>query len=109
MDDVTRQNASLVEESAAAATSLQEQADHLARMVSVFRLDAAAMLRDDAASASAHAPRLPAAPEKVVSPAPRRPQPAARTPGRHAGARTALKAPGRLATAGADAEEWAEF
>jgi methyl-accepting chemotaxis protein len=38
MDDVTRQNASLVEESAAAATSLQEQADTLAQLVATFRL-----------------------------------------------------------------------
>ncbi len=40
MDDVTRQNASLVEESAAAAASLREQADALAQLVSTFRLDA---------------------------------------------------------------------
>ncbi|WP_368647179.1 methyl-accepting chemotaxis protein [Castellaniella ginsengisoli] len=38
MDGVTRQNASLVEESAAAAGSLQEQADTLARLVGTFRL-----------------------------------------------------------------------
>lgn len=38
MDDVTRQNASLVEESAAAATSLQEQADTLSQLVSTFKL-----------------------------------------------------------------------
>ncbi len=46
MDDVTRQNASLVEESAAAATSLQEQADTLVDLVAFFRLDASA--RQDA-------------------------------------------------------------
>ncbi|WP_368642017.1 methyl-accepting chemotaxis protein [Castellaniella ginsengisoli] len=39
MDDVTRQNASLVEESAAAAGSLQEQADTLVDLVAFFRLD----------------------------------------------------------------------
>src|SRR5690606_7639125 len=38
MDDVTRQNASLVEQSAAAAASLQEQADALARLVATFHL-----------------------------------------------------------------------
>ncbi|MCZ4330495.1 methyl-accepting chemotaxis protein, partial [Castellaniella denitrificans] len=38
MDDVTRQNASLVEESAAAAASLQAQADTLAQLVATFRL-----------------------------------------------------------------------
>jgi methyl-accepting chemotaxis protein len=39
MDGVTQQNAALVEEAAAAATSLQEQADSLAVLVSVFKLD----------------------------------------------------------------------
>ncbi|MBC7857298.1 MAG: MCP four helix bundle domain-containing protein, partial [Burkholderiaceae bacterium] len=39
MDDVTQQNAALVEEAAAAANALQDQADNLARVVSVFTLD----------------------------------------------------------------------
>jgi methyl-accepting chemotaxis protein len=39
MEDVTRQNAALVEEAASAAESLHEQADHLAHAVSVFKLD----------------------------------------------------------------------
>jgi methyl-accepting chemotaxis protein len=39
MDQVTQQNAALVEEAAAAAASLQEQADGLLEVVSVFRLD----------------------------------------------------------------------
>ncbi|NRR31743.1 HAMP domain-containing protein [Oxalobacteraceae bacterium] len=39
MDGVTQQNAALVEEAAAAAESLQEQAAHLAEVVSVFKLD----------------------------------------------------------------------
>ena len=38
MDGVTQQNAALVEEAAAAAESLQEQAQHLAGVVSVFKL-----------------------------------------------------------------------
>jgi methyl-accepting chemotaxis protein len=41
MDTVTQQNASLVEEAAAAAQSMQEQADHLAQVVSVFLLSGA--------------------------------------------------------------------
>jgi len=40
MDAVTQQNAALVEEAAAAAGSLQEQASHLAAIVSVFKTDA---------------------------------------------------------------------
>jgi len=42
MDDITQQNAALVEQASAAAASLQEQAAGLAQAVSVFRLDAAA-------------------------------------------------------------------
>ncbi|SFB10930.1 methyl-accepting chemotaxis sensory transducer with Cache sensor [Collimonas sp. OK607] len=39
MDEVTQQNAALVEQAAAAAASLQEQAIHLAQMVGVFKTD----------------------------------------------------------------------
>jgi methyl-accepting chemotaxis protein len=38
MDEVTQQNAALVEEAAAASEALQEQAIHLAQVVSVFKL-----------------------------------------------------------------------
>ena len=38
MDQVTQQNAALVEEAAAAAASMQNQAGQLMQMVSVFRL-----------------------------------------------------------------------
>jgi hypothetical protein len=38
MDEVTQQNAALVEQAAAAAQSLQEQASHLKGAVSVFKL-----------------------------------------------------------------------
>ena len=39
MDNVTQQNAALVEEAAAAAQSLQDQADNLSQAVSVFKTD----------------------------------------------------------------------
>src|SRR5450830_1863323 len=39
MDEVTQQNAALVEEAAAAAAGLQDQASNLSHVVSVFRLD----------------------------------------------------------------------
>jgi methyl-accepting chemotaxis protein len=38
MDQVTQQNAALVEEASAAAEAMQTQADQLAQVVSVFRL-----------------------------------------------------------------------
>jgi methyl-accepting chemotaxis protein len=41
MDSVTQQNAALVEEAAGAAGSLQEQADRLAQLVAVFKVEAA--------------------------------------------------------------------
>ena len=41
MDEVTQQNAALVEEASAAAESLKEQTDGLLRAVGVFRVDAA--------------------------------------------------------------------
>jgi len=41
MDDVTQQNATLVEQAATAAASLHGQAEHLSRVVSVFRLQEA--------------------------------------------------------------------
>ncbi|WP_081768768.1 methyl-accepting chemotaxis protein [Herbaspirillum sp. RV1423] len=41
MDEVTQQNAALVEQAAAAATSLQHQSDNLLGVVSVFRIGAA--------------------------------------------------------------------
>jgi len=42
MDEVTQQNAALVEEASAAAQAMQEQADQLARAVRLFKLDEAA-------------------------------------------------------------------
>ena len=43
MDDTTQQNAALVEQAAAAAKSLQEQAAKLAQVVSVFKLEESAI------------------------------------------------------------------
>jgi methyl-accepting chemotaxis protein len=58
MDNVTQQNAALVEEAAAAAASLQEQAASQANVVSVFKLDDRATAMAIAAPPPA---RLPAA------------------------------------------------
>ena len=56
MDDATQQNAALVEEAAAAARSLQDQAACLARVVSVFKLDESAAPQPQAAAARRHPP-----------------------------------------------------
>ena len=42
MDEVTQQNAALVEQAAAASQSMQEQAEALARVVGFFKTGAAA-------------------------------------------------------------------
>lgn len=45
MDEVTQQNAALVEEAAGAAGSLQEQAAALAEVVSIFKVGAETLAR----------------------------------------------------------------
>ncbi len=65
MDGVTQQNASLVEEAAAAAEALQQQAASLAEAVSVFKIDARHMT---AAPAIRRTP-LKVAPARTRAPA----------------------------------------
>ena len=68
MDQTTQQNAALVEQASAAATTMREQAQHLADAVGVFKLDQHA-----AASVTPFARRVPAPKPKlkrVPAPAP---------------------------------------
>jgi hypothetical protein len=73
MDEVTQQNAALVEEAAAAAGSLQEQAQRLAEAVSVFRINEGQVIDVSAQQlARPMAPRVAvpaAAPARPASPA----------------------------------------
>ena len=90
MDDVTQQNAALVEEAAAAAESMQDQAAKLAAAVGVFKLDSGAYTTRAA---------RPVLNDAVPAPTP-------------AGTRTmpALAArPKKLAASGANNDEWEEF
>ena len=57
MDNVTQQNAALVEQAAAAAQSLQDQAGNLAQVVSVFKLSG---MQNIAAAPTAKLQRFPA-------------------------------------------------
>ncbi|WLE59673.1 MCP four helix bundle domain-containing protein [Burkholderia plantarii] len=58
MDEVTQQNAALVEEAAAAAQSMSSQSSSLKDLISVFRISASrASGPDESPRASAHAPR----------------------------------------------------
>ncbi|WP_447919402.1 methyl-accepting chemotaxis protein [Achromobacter aegrifaciens] len=69
MDEVTQQNAALVEEAAAAAGSLQEQAQRLAEAVSVFKINAGEVIEVSAQQLAAQrsAPRMPAPPAAAAS------------------------------------------
>ncbi|MCI3207046.1 MULTISPECIES: methyl-accepting chemotaxis protein [Pandoraea] len=70
MDEVTQQNAALVEEAAAAAGSLEEQANRLKTTVSVFRVDASQAAASHVAPALAALPvARPAAVKKAAAPA----------------------------------------
>ena len=103
MDEVTQQNAALVEEAAAAAASLQDQAETLAEVVSIFKLG-----NEMAAVHHAATPARKAAP---VAPA----RSAKRTTGPATSARRltssapAAAAPRRAAMATSNSEDWEEF
>ncbi|HEX5338891.1 MAG TPA: methyl-accepting chemotaxis protein, partial [Gallionella sp.] len=98
MDEVTQQNAALVEEAAAAAESLEEQAQNLSVSVGTFKVD------DKGGTAVAR--RAPA--QIAHAAAPRKPAPAKALPGKAAhpaaGAGTAVAKP-----QASEDGEWAEF
>ncbi|MBU1225090.1 MAG: MCP four helix bundle domain-containing protein [Gammaproteobacteria bacterium] len=86
MDNVTQQNSALVEEAAAAAESLQDQAGKLAQAVSVFRLE----------GGSYRPPEQPALENRTAA----KPKSA---PARM------IASPKKLAAVGGSNEEWEEF
>jgi methyl-accepting chemotaxis protein len=98
MDQVTQQNAALVEQAAAASGAMQDQAAQLAQTVSVFKLDGAI---------------APATPLPVVPPGARAaaravaPQRAAAQPRQVAAPPATLRRP--PAAAGNGSPEWEEF
>ncbi|HWR77134.1 MAG TPA: hypothetical protein VN283_07995, partial [Thiobacillus sp.] len=88
MDDATQQNAALVEQAAAAAESLQEQAAKLAEAVSVFKLDGMNSQRAELPVLSDRARALPTKPKAAAA---------------------AVARPKKLAAAGGSKEEWEAF
>ena len=115
LDQVTQHNASLVEESAAAADSLNKQAAQLVQLVSVFRLDEREA-RAQAVSAPVAAVGLARA--QTAKPSPALAPAAPRTKPLRAAAAAASSAPmalpagttaPRRATAAEMAEEWEQF
>jgi Methyl-accepting chemotaxis protein len=71
MDEVTQQNAALVEEAAAAARAMQEQADELQQQMKFFHLDEREETLAEPAVASAHSARVVTLPRRPAArPAP---------------------------------------
>jgi len=94
MDEMTQQNAALVEEAAAAAESLREQAARLAEAVSVFRVGDKCAGKRQAGEPFARPANSPA---RLAA------RPSARSPA------TRESKPRKFAAAGGAAEEWEEF
>jgi len=96
MDEMTQQNAALVEQAAAAAESMQEQAAMLAQAVSVFKLG-------DSTVHAAAAPKPRPAAQPVRAPA------AAREKSTAVASRSAPPARSIASVAGGNKDEWEEF
>ena len=110
LDQVTQQNAALVEESAAAAESLKVQAAQLAQVVSVFRLQAGTEV---AHVSAAPAPKSAAAPRRPApAPAPAKPRLAVVHGGAKPAPAAAAPAPAPRAAetaAAAGGDDWESF
>ena len=82
MDEVTQQNAALVEEAAAAAGSLEDQASTLVKVVSIFKIQTEHRAENDpmppAKPQAAVMRKVPAIPAAATRPAVRRPVPSVR-------------------------------
>ncbi|HZV65077.1 MAG TPA: methyl-accepting chemotaxis protein, partial [Telluria sp.] len=111
MDSMTQQNAALVEEAAAAAQSLQDQASELAHVVSIFKLVEGEEVHVSAPSTIAAAPAAtPPRVAKVGKAVALRvaARPALKKPVAAAAAAPAAK-PKKVASAAAGNDEWEEF
>ncbi len=109
LDQMTQQNAALVEQSAAAATSLRDQADRMAQAVAVFRTGAVDPVSHAPATAPAAVPRRPSAPAPrptAVKAAPTRQAPLPQP--RAAAARPSLERPGKPSPTN-DSGDWETF
>jgi septal ring factor EnvC (AmiA/AmiB activator) len=112
LDQMTQQNAALVEESTAAAASMRDQAQRLAEVVSVFNVGAVAARAPAAAPRAAPAPAPRPAVAKAAGSAPRVASAAASKAPAPAPARLpAAKAPApasKVAAQGGD-DDWESF
>jgi methyl-accepting chemotaxis protein len=116
MDSMTQQNAALVEQAAAAAQSLQDQAGELARVVSIFKLEEGEEHHVPAQTRAA-APAVTTTTAVVARPVVKRPAPpalkkpvaASAAPKKAAEAVAAPKPKKAAVSATASADEWEEF
>ncbi len=100
MDDVTQQNAALVEEASAAAQALTEQASNLTQLISRYRVG-------EGSSAEAPRPAARRAPSHTAAPAVERRAPTRPLTGKKRPAVVSTATP--AGAAGAAAEEWKDF
>ena len=103
LDQMTQQNAALVEQSAAAAESLNDQASRLSQSMGVFRLSTKHAMQASPTLPAAKAPRTSAAPAPAYQPAaaaPRATAPPSRKPA--AALRPALPSPTASAASAAN-------
>ena len=110
LDQMTQQNAALVEESAAAAESLRDQSSRLSEAISVFKLSSApaTAARSAVGKPIQARPGFKPKPQAVAAkPAPARPVAAAKVAPKPA-PRSAPRPAAVAATAGGD-DEWASF
>ena len=118
MDNVTQQNAALVEQAAAASQAMQEQAVNLAQMVAIFQIAGDTQRHSVPRSVPAVAAAKPAAPRRTALARPASVPPAATAA--RAGTQAASAAPASPAAASASAkpgrpaakpadDEWEEF
>ena len=114
MDSMTQQNAALVEEAAAAAQSLQDQAGELARVVSIFKLSEGEQYQAEAAQAApATSTAVVVRPAAAKRPAPALKKPAVKKPAAAPAAAKedapAAPAPKARNAATVASDEWEEF
>ncbi|CAN7534070.1 methyl-accepting chemotaxis protein [Massilia sp. LjRoot122] len=114
MDSMTQQNAALVEEAAAAAQSLQDQAGELARVVSIFKLSEGEQYQAEASAPAVTGTAVVVRPAAAKRPAPALKKPAVKkpaAPGKAAAAQDDAAAPAPKARKAATvaSDEWEEF
>jgi methyl-accepting chemotaxis protein len=101
MDQVTQQNAALVEEMAAAASSLNSQAGDLVQAVSVFKLGSGHATFVNRRPTKANAPKAPRPSAQVSSTARPKPLPKPKP--------ASISGPGPASAAASDGGEWESF